>query len=73
LIHVSSASCSPSSPRVAWLLVDRLRTLSKAPGSAGYVARVVARAAIEDRLDGAPPVEETLTAFCLLPGPRLAT
>jgi hypothetical protein len=54
-------------------LVDRMRTLSKAPGSAGYLARVVARAAIEDRLDGVRPVGETLTALCLLPDPRLAT
>jgi hypothetical protein len=54
-------------------LLDRMRTLSKAPGSAGYLARVVARAAIEDRLDGARPVGETLTALCLLPDPRLPT
>lgn len=39
--------------------MDRTRTLSKAAGSAGYLARVVARAAIEDRLDGARPVGET--------------
>jgi hypothetical protein len=58
---------------VALPLLDRIRTLSKAPGSAGYLARVVARAAIEDRLHGAPPVGETLTALCLLPDPRLAT
>jgi hypothetical protein len=43
--------------RVAWL----------------HLARVVARAAIEDRLDGARPVGETLTALYLLPDPRLAT
>jgi hypothetical protein len=54
-------------------LLDRMRALSKAPGSAGYLARVVARAAIEDRLDGARPVGETLTALCLLPDPRLAS
>lgn len=54
-------------------LLDRVRTLAMAPGSAGYLARIVARAAIEDRLDGAPPVGETLTALCLLPDPRLAT
>jgi hypothetical protein len=53
-------------------LLDRIRTLSTAPGSAGYLARVVARAAIEDRLGGARPVGETLTALCLLPDPRLA-
>ena len=54
-------------------LLDRVRTLAKAPGSAGYLARVVARAAIEDRLDGTRPVGETLTALCLLPDPWLAT
>jgi hypothetical protein len=54
-------------------LLDRMRTLSKAPGSAGYLARVVARAAIEDQLDGARPVGQTLTAVSLLPDPRLAT
>jgi hypothetical protein len=47
------------------------RALSKAPGSPGYLARVVARAAIEDRLDGAPPQGETLTALRLLPDPGL--
>jgi hypothetical protein len=54
-------------------LVDQVRALSKAPGSAGYLARVVARAAIEDRLDGARPVGETLTALRLLTDPGLAT
>jgi hypothetical protein len=54
-------------------LLDRVRALSKAPGSAGYLAGVVARAAIEDRLDGTFPVGETLTALCLLPDPWLAT
>ncbi len=53
-------------------LLGRMRTLSKAPGSAGYLARVVARAAIQDRLDGARPDGETLTALSLLPNPRLA-
>jgi hypothetical protein len=54
-------------------LLDRMRALSKAPGSAGYLARVVARAAIEDRLNGARPVGETLTALYLLPDPWLAS
>jgi hypothetical protein len=53
-------------------LVERMRALAKAPGSAGYLARVVARAGIEDGLDGGRPVGETLTALCLLPDPRLA-
>jgi hypothetical protein len=54
-------------------VLQRARALSKAPGRAGYLARVVARAAIEDRLDGAPPEGETLAALRLLPDPRLAT
>jgi hypothetical protein len=54
-------------------LLERMRTLSKAPGSAGYLARVVARAAIEDQLDTARPVGETLTALSVLPDRRLAT
>jgi hypothetical protein len=54
-------------------VLDRVRTLAKAPGCAGYLARVVVRAAIEDRLDGARPVGETMTALYLLPDPRLAT
>jgi hypothetical protein len=48
-------------------VLRRVRALSQAPGSAGYLARVVARAAIEDWLDGARPDGETLTALCLLP------
>jgi hypothetical protein len=54
-------------------LALRDRRARRRDGSAGYLARVVARAAIEDRLDGARPVGETLTALCLLPNPRLAT
>ena len=54
-------------------LLDRIRTLSQAPGSAGYLARVVARAAIEDRLGGKRPAGETLTALRLLPDPRLTS
>ena len=64
---------SAGSASAAVPLLDRMRALSKAPGLAGYLARVVARAAIEDRLDGAPPAGETLTALCLLPDPQLAT
>jgi hypothetical protein len=60
----AAGSSSPARP-----LLDRVLTLSKAPGSAGHLARVVARAAIEDRLAGARPVGETLTALCLLPDP----
>jgi hypothetical protein len=53
-------------------LLQHVRILSSAPGSAGHLARVVARAALEDRLDGAPPTGETLTALRLLPDPGLA-
>ena len=49
------------------------RALSEAPGRAGHLARVVARAAIEDRLDGARPEGEILAALRLLPDPWLAT
>ena len=66
LAAAASASHAPS-------LIERMRTLSKAPSSAGYLARVVARAAIEDRLDGERPAGETLTALCLLPDTRLTT
>lgn len=52
-------------------VLNSARVLSKAPGRAGYVARVVARAAIEDRLDGARPDGETLVALRLLPDPWL--
>jgi hypothetical protein len=65
------ANAGTASPAVP--LLDRIRALSKAPGLAGYLARVVARAGIEDRLDGVPAAGETLTALCLLPDPRLAT
>ena len=52
-------------------LLQHVRTLSAAPGSAGHLARVVARAAIEDQLDGAHADGETLTALRLLPDPGL--
>jgi hypothetical protein len=48
------------------------RGFCNAPGRPGQLARVVARAAIEDRLDGAQPSGETLTAVCLLPDLGLA-
>jgi hypothetical protein len=54
-------------------VLRRARTLSVAPGRAGHLARVVARGAIEDHLDGARPEGETLAALALLPDPRLAT
>ena len=51
-------------------VLRRARDLSDAPGMAGHIARVVARAAIEDLLDGARPNGETLAALALLPDPR---
>jgi hypothetical protein len=53
-------------------LLARVRALSTAPGLPGYLARVVARAGIEDRLDGAPPTGDALAALRVLPDPRLA-
>jgi hypothetical protein len=63
------AHADPSRSKHA--VLDRARTLSKASGLAGYLARVVARAAIEDRLDGARPEGDILAALTLLPDPRL--
>jgi hypothetical protein len=54
-------------------ILSRARTLSKAPGRPGYLARVVARVSIEDLLDGDRPEGETLAALALLPDPRLMT
>ena len=59
-------------PALRRSVVQQARTLSTAPGRPGQLARVVARAAIEDRLDGPPPSGETLTALRLLPDPGLA-
>jgi len=53
-------------------LVQRARELSKAPGRAGRLARVVLRAAIEDRLHCAPGDPDASSALLLLPDPRLA-
>jgi hypothetical protein len=66
LAHAAPASLERS-------VLRRARALSQAPGRAGYLARVVARAAIEDRLDGVRPEAETLTALRLLPDPPLVT
>jgi hypothetical protein len=60
---------APSAPRRS--VLQQARSLSNAPGRPGQLARVVTRAAIEDRLDGAPPSGETLSALRLLPDPRL--
>lgn len=50
----------------------RVRAIAEASGSAGYLARVVAHAALEDRLEGAGPTGESLTALRLLTDPRFA-
>ena len=61
---------SPEAPPHS--VLHQARILSKAPGRPGYLARVVARAAIEDRLGGAQANGETLTALRLLPDTGLA-
>ena len=53
-------------------VLHRARALSNAPGRPGQLARVVARAAIEDRLDGARAGGDSLSALRLLPDPGLA-
>jgi hypothetical protein len=62
-------SVDPASARP---LLPRVRALSAAPGLAGYFARVVACAGLEDRLGGARPTGDTLAALPLLPYPRRA-
>jgi len=52
-------------------VLHRACDLSDAPGVAGRIARVVARAAIQDLLDDAHPDGETRAALALLPDPRL--
>ena len=54
------------------LELARVRAIAEAPNSAGYLARVVAHAALKDRLDGARPTGESLTALRLVTDPRLA-
>lgn len=62
------AYADPPAPRSAELA--RVRTIARATGSAGYLARVVAYAALEDRFAGAPPEGDSLAALRLLTGPR---
>ena len=62
---------APSAPPDS--VLHQARRLSNAPGRAGHFARVVARAAIEDRLDGARPSGEILSALRLLPDPGLGS
>lgn len=63
---------SPDPPPARGSVLERALALGSAPSAAGYLARVVARAAIEARLDGARPDGETLTALRLLPDPDSA-
>lgn len=63
---------SPDPPVARGSVLEHALALGRAPSAAGYLARVVARAAIEDRLDGARPDGETLTALRLLPDPDSA-
>jgi hypothetical protein len=60
---------APSAPRRS--VLHEARTLSNAPGRPGQLARIVARAAIEDRLGRARPSGESLSALRLLPDPGL--
>jgi hypothetical protein len=60
----------PPAPRRS--VLQQAGSLSNAPGRPGQLARVVARAVLEDRLDGAPPSGETLTSLRLLPDPGVA-
>ena len=70
--EVTAVELFDAPPAPPHSVLHRARRLSNAPGRPGYLARVVGRAAIEDRLDGAPPSGETLTALRLLPDPALA-
>jgi hypothetical protein len=59
------------SPAPGGSVLRRARSLSNASGQPGQLARVVARAAIEDGLDGTQPGGEILSALRLLPDPGL--
>jgi hypothetical protein len=50
--------------------LPRIQAIAGAPGSVGHLARVVAHAALKDRLGGACPTGEALTALGLLGDPR---
>lgn len=52
--------------------LDRARALSRAPESAGHLARVVARAAIVERLRGERPDGAAASALVLLGAPEVA-
>jgi len=58
------AGADPATPRETDLA--RLRTIAAAPGRAGYFARVVARAALADRLAGMRPAGDGLAGLAML-------
>jgi hypothetical protein len=66
-----AVSLAPRFERFVLAVLAHLGCVVRA--SFGPLARVVARAAIEDRSDGGRPIGETLTALYVLPDPRLAT
>jgi hypothetical protein len=69
--EIAAIELFDASPAPSHSALRRARSLSAAPGRSGQLARVVARAALEDRLDGAQPSGETMTALRLLPDPGL--
>jgi hypothetical protein len=62
------AHADPTAPQHVRL--PGIRAIARAPGSVGHLARVVAHAALKDRLGGARPTGEALTALGLLGDPR---
>lgn len=56
---------APSAPPAS--ILHRARGLSSATDRPSQLAGVAARAALEDRLDGAPPGGEAITALLVLP------
>jgi hypothetical protein len=62
------AHADPAAP--PHVRLSRIRAIAGAPGCAGHLARVVAHAALNDRLGGTRPTGEALTAQRLLGDPR---
>jgi hypothetical protein len=52
--------------------LQRLYGIARAPGGAGYIARVVARASLWERLADCAAANEDQTRLCLLTDPRFA-
>jgi hypothetical protein len=57
-------------PALENVRLSRVRAIARAPGFAGHLARVVARASLRDRLSAARSTGEGLTALHLLGDPR---